>query len=100
MLDRNLDILIQTMIRKFYTRKNNPRGNNYNDEHREIEEVFHLIGREVVPTCTEIGKLANLSESASYFNYRDQKFWQTLEDKVVELLSSEATQKMNLQQVS
>lgn len=88
------------MVRKFYTSNSKYKSNTQNDEQRDIEEVLHLIGREVIPTCADIGKVANLAESASYFHYRDPKFWDTLEDRVVALLNTDGNQKMNLRQVS
>ena len=103
-LTQNLDLIVSGLIRKFYSKglKNIPGSNqrkqNTREDQANIEEVFRIIGVEAVPFTSELSKLANLAEGASYFSLRRAEFWQTLEQRIVQLLRAEM--KMNLIQVS
>jgi hypothetical protein len=99
----NMKALLSALVRKYYLRGagggGSRSGRSSPSEIKHVIQIFNIINDTALPTIKDLGTLANLAETASYFDYRKQTFWQNIVEKVMHLLVKE-NQNMNLVQVS
>ena len=99
----NLNALLSALVRKYYLRGGggggSRSGRSSTSDSKHIIQIFNIINDTALPAIKDLGTLANLAETASYFDFRKQSFWKHIEEKVMHLLVKE-NQNMNLIQVS
>jgi hypothetical protein len=60
--------------------------------------ILTIIKNDAIPAMgrQDGGKLSNVAEAASYFNFSNPQFWAAVESKVMEIIHNVDSQRFNL----